>query len=318
MLRILILFVLFFANIASANEQLNVTTYSLTNHPKARKLDASVDYPSTWVASEGQHEHIVQMFYDNTQPLLKRHCGVAVGFAFSNLSPQQIKEIIDSNSFNFEDYVPKNSTLLHAQKVSYKDHPGFLIEYTTKLYKQGVPFTSKTVAHNIFYRDNLIQLLCSVTGLSIDEDEIYKMFSSSKTIFDNFGNSLVINEKEELPVELEQDNQQSTVTYHPVDALFEPTADKKMAIFILLSGLFYTWGIGLFIPYFIRRKLVKKPLKEPMATIVAITQGIIMVIISELLGNHGKHFALVLVALAARAILKQGNKLKKEKRGGKK
>ena len=122
MLRILILFVLFFANIASANEQLNVTTYSLTNHPKAGKLDASVDYPSTWVASEGQHEHIVQMFYDNTQPLLKRHCGVAVGFAFSNLSPQQIKEIIDSNSFNFEDNtIMFRKGHMHVKKFEYVD-----------------------------------------------------------------------------------------------------------------------------------------------------------------------------------------------------
>ena len=85
-----------------------------------------------------------------------------------------------------------------------------------------------------------------------------------------------------------------------------------------MLSILFTWGLGLLIPYVIRYKIVRKPLKNGHAWIVALLQFAFMVTISIALGNNCKHYALCIVSIVSHSILIKDNKDKKVKKNDKK
>ena len=291
--------------------------FSTEGHAKSKGLDVQVDYPENWVKSEakGFSLHIVQVFKeksDNGDDTLAQ-CMIMVSDAGFFGESSQWKEAIESPEFTYEDFLPENSKLLFAQKRTYDNEPGILLEYTTETDYKGVGILQHVMSHNVFYKNYGISVQCTVGGPQYMEWDIKSKFKKLYDTFNDFGNSITINSKYKTPTHVNNNgagvsqnknlSKGNNNSNNLIDDLISPDTNKTVVFIELIISILFTWGLGLLIPLAIRYKLVKKPLKEFPAWITALIQGISMIIISEALGNHGKHFALILVTLVSHSIL---------------
>ena len=283
---------------AKDNVKADWTMFSLKDQLKAEQLDATVMYPSHWQATQGMHPHIVQMFNDPTDKLVKRNCGILVNAELPEADPDEWREMFEDPETDFHEYMENGGILLLARPTTYDGQPGVLLEYLKEVNRAGIPMITYTQAHNVVYKNYWLTLSCSVLGPQAQKQEIKSVFNSSRKLFLQFGNSLIINDK-----------WNNIIDKNNIDANPATPDDNSTIeiVFVLFLSILYTWGIGLFIPWLIRYRIVKRPIKDPAAWGIAIIQGIAMIMVSILLGGSGKHTALILVTLVSHVILKRSN-----------
>ena len=303
-------------------ETTGLVQFSTEGYEKSKGLGVLINYPEKWMKTEAKGPHIVQVLKekdDNSDT--STQCLIMIRGDAPFADSTEWKEVIESPEFDYGDFLPKNSKLLFAQKRTYDNEPGVLLEYTAETEYRGVKILQHIMSHNVFYKNYGISVQCAVGGMQYTDREITSKFKKFYNIFKDIGDSIIINKTSVntsnndgvIPQQTDA-SRQNNYSNNLVDDLISPYTNKTIVLIELIVAILFTWGLGLLIPWVIRYKVVKKPLKEFPAWITAITQGILMIIISEAMGNHGKHFALVLVMLVAHSILTR----KKASKNGKK
>lgn len=79
-----------------------------------------------------------------------------------------------------------------------------------------------------------------------------------------------------------------------------------MITLAIIISLIFTWGVGLAIPLILRSFVFKRPVSKGIALAIVIANYILQLFLSLLMGNNGRHTALLLVAFVAFGILNKG------------
>ena len=173
----------------------NLSVYRSNNHSKAKGLDFSIKYLNTWLKEEGNRPNIVQKF---TKNIGNKHISYLV-LILKIEGPPLTSEEIESEYENAHQSLPKGAQFISKSgKLKIDGEPAFSVEFKGNRSAEenvaNIGITTYTSGYNIFYKNYLVQIQCSVVGPSTENDliDLYKQY---KQFFALVVNSFVIQSK---------------------------------------------------------------------------------------------------------------------------
>jgi hypothetical protein len=266
------------------------STYSTKGHSKSLGLDISISYPSSWEAKEGARPHIVQKFNGKILGSISPSFLILIqeytGWESVFLDQGDWEELLDEF---ITDMVPAEGTLLSQGKTHLDGEPSVWIKYYTEQERSGMSLGMFMFNYVVIYQGKMIMLQCNVSGLIDDYLVLEESFNTYLPVFQDIGNSLIINNKWDG----------SSESYEPFSQYW---------LFTLALSALLTWGIGLLPPLVTRFIILRRCLSRQASTIFSISFLVLNIIAFTVLGSESKtHAALFLVALASFAILRIGS-----------
>jgi len=279
-------------------------TFSTFNHPKAHDLNISIQYPSLWVAKEGQRPHIVQKFTGSSTGHLVPGCMIIIqelpSIGKILLDGQMAEEIF---SEGVKDYIPTNAVYIDGGTTKIDAEPGAWVKYYFEQETSGAKVGMYSLQYMLFYKGSMFALQCSVAGSASEKLILEDTFSSYLPVFQNIGNSILIPDKWKTEVS----------NTDVVSSVMKDTYGENWLLTFLISAIL-TWGIGLAPPLLIRFAFMKHPVSKPLSLILVIFFWVFNFVLFTALGSESKtHGGLLLVAIASYAILRKGSAKYEEK-----
>jgi len=171
--------------------------FSTKDHPKAKGINISLEYPINWEAKEGERPNIVKKF----SRALENGSSVICLVVIKDL-PSQIKILSDEDIAKemFSEEViksmfPGNSKLLEHIHTKYDGQQGALSSFATVGEQSGLQLYSVSLQHIFIYSKKIICIRCTVGGLLKNSREIEELYINYFPLFLQIGNSIVINDK---------------------------------------------------------------------------------------------------------------------------
>lgn len=272
--------------------------FNSKDHPKAYGIDITIGYPQSWKAEEGIRPHIVQKFTGETTGHIQPACMLLV----VNIPQGEIVPRIDTMSDKelselYQEMIPDNGEYLDGgkTKIDGKSCGWLKLVYNTE--RAGVSLSMYSLCYIMILKNNLCMIQFDVGGLSEDRHILEDSFNSYLPIFQAIGNSIVINDKWNNPIET------GNTEYSVWDETF-----GKYWLASLLFSIILTWGIGLAPPLLIRYAILRRPLSKTVAIVIVVVFWFINISIFIALGSQSKtHAALFFVALVSYYILHRGH-----------
>lgn len=277
----------------------NKTKYFSKDHPKAKNVNISIEYPSSWKSAEGERPNIVQKFSGDSSDGITKMVLIIIKdtpMVLSLLPAEEMaKEAFSSEALH--EMVPPGGSYINGEMTKYDGQIGAWMIYSTVSERAGMTMKMYSLQHMFFYERKMVAVQCMVGGLEQEKDSLYGVFKGYLPLFQQIGNSIIIHDKwQKADV-----NQESS----PMEYLY-----GHLWWLTIIVSFILTWGIGLIPPLIIRYAIVRKPLSKGWAIGVTAFLWMVNIIIFTALGSQSKtHAALFLVAWTSYVILKKGNKL---------
>lgn len=269
------------------------------DHPKAKGLNISIEYPQNWEATEGERPNIVQKFirtFDDGSSvicliLIKDLPSQAEIYSDEDIAEEMFSEEVMRSMFQGD------SKLLEHKRTKYDGQPGALSSFVMIQENSGVQIFSYILQHAFIYSNKMISIQCMVGGLSANREKLDELYSSYSLLFIQIGNSIVIHDKWERDVVDEEPS-----------STMEIVSGECWWITLIISALL-TWGVGLLPPILIRYLFIRKPLSKKVAIVLACIFLFLNLFFFIAIGSQSKtHSALFLVAIASYYILRAGHR----------
>ena len=276
------------------------TKYFTKDHPKAKGINISVEYPSSWTPAEGERPNIVQKFSGDSSDGTTRMFLIIIKDTpkFLSLLPaeEMAKEAFSDEALH--EMVPPGGSYINGEMTRYDGQTGAWMIYSITSERAGMTTKMYSLQHMFFYKDKMVAVQCMVGGLEQAKDGLYGEFSKYLPLFQQIGNNIVIHDKWQ--------DAGSGQASSPMELLY----GSMWWITIIVSFLL-TWGLGLIPPVIIRYVIVRRPLSKPWAIGVVAFLWMVNIVIFTALGSQSKtHAALFLVAWVSYIILKKERKTK--------
>ena len=180
------------ADDARAFSQGQRTKYNSKDHPKAKGIQITLEYPSTWQAEEGQRPNIVQKFIGKDDLgnsvivtlMIKKIPFLLRLFKKNWLEEDFLKEMVtDMGGL----YISSGTTKIENENAAW-------VIFTLSLERAFRKMRIKSIAFIIIYKGRLIQLQCAVGGIQNDPT-INQRFNSYVPLFQLIFNSIVFPDK---------------------------------------------------------------------------------------------------------------------------
>lgn len=173
----------------------NKSKYVTKDHPKAKGINISVEYPSHWKAAEAGGPNIVHKFIGDKSDgitrmftiLIKDTPDVAIleeAFAKGTISENDLKE-----------FVPAGGSFINARRSKYDDQPGARIMYSEIKENAGIKLKMFFLLHMFFYGGKGINIHCAVSGPEKFNADLSQEFNYYIPLFQQIGNSVIIQDK---------------------------------------------------------------------------------------------------------------------------
>lgn len=271
--------------------------YSTSGNAKARGLNITIKYPSSWNAKEGARPHIVQNFTGELVGGVIPICVVAVYEL-----PNTMKLLIDQGdsekllSGGASDLIPPNAKYLDGASTKIDGQPAVWVKYYCEIERAGQRAHAYSLQFVTYYKGNMVILMCGLSSFDDSVEILRDAFDTYLPLFLKIANGIVIEDKWNNPAPNDD----------VVSSALIDTYGQYWWATLMLSALL-TWGVGLLPPILIRFAFVKHALSKSTALILAFVLWIVNLIIFTALGSTSKtHGALFLVAWASYAIYRKG------------
>jgi hypothetical protein len=273
------------------------TKYLTEGHPKAKGINISIEYPSSWQRSEGEGPNIVQTFTSDASNNFTQ-CLILIKDIPSFMKFFSSEDTSDEmfNQETLKEIVPEGADFIKGERTDYNGQPGAWMTYITRTEHAGMRAEIYTLQHMFMYSGKLIMLQCSIGGLAGSAKAVEQEFARYLPLFQLIGNSVVI-----------QDKWKKTVG---ITDFLSKRYGEYWIITLIISAIF-TWGIGLTPPLLIRFVFLRRPISKGWAIGTVILFGFINVVIfSANAAARGGRIggAFVLIAFVSYAILRKGAK----------
>jgi len=171
--------------------------YFTKNHPKAKGLNISLEYPVSWLTKEGKRPNIVQKFIKPSSDTYMVMCIIMIKglpYQFESFSEEQIAQALFSKE-SFKSSLPKNSTLIRYKQTCYDGQPGYIGSFKTIRKRSGFQILVYFLNHVFIYSKKIIIVQCQVLGSPLDREEVSRIYKNYLPLFMQIGNSIVIHDK---------------------------------------------------------------------------------------------------------------------------
>lgn len=168
------------------------TRYYTKGNPKAHGLNISIDYPKRWIASEGDRPNVVQKFYLENPKDTDIGCLILIK-EIPFIQGQSEEKVLKDLLSNFQQNIPQMS-IMGSKETTYDGQKGILFSYTLNQNMAGVAAKSISLTHLFFFKEKMITISCSVTGLE-SNNNLSNTFKENLPLFYAIGFSIVIHDK---------------------------------------------------------------------------------------------------------------------------
>jgi len=275
------------------------TKYFTEGHPKAKGINISIEYPSSWQRSEGERPNIVQKFTSGASKNFTQ-CLILIKDqpSFMKLFSSKALSDVMFTQETLKEMVPESATFIKGEQTKYDGQIGAWMTYIIRTERAGMRGEIYTLQHMFLYSGKLIMLQCAVGGLANSSSTVEQEFTRYLPLFQLLGNSIVIHDKWAKP------------TNEGGDSIMKDVFGEYWWITLIISAIL-TWGIGLTPPLLIRFAFLRRPISKGWAISIVVFLWFINFVFFTALGSESKtHAALFLVAWASYAILRKGAKKK--------
>lgn len=280
----------------------NKSKYSTKDHPKAKGINITVEYPSHWKLSEGERPNIVQKFSGDASDGITRMFLILIKDIPNEVSVMPAEDIA-KEAFSgdaLKEMMPPGGEFIKGEQTKYDGQPGAWAIFSINSQRAGMTMKMYTLQHMFIYGGKTVSIQCMVGGLEQMSGNLNQEFNSYIPLFQQIGNSIIVPDKwTKTDVEAAQS---------PMEYLYGP-----MWWLTIIVSFVLTWGIGLIPPLLIRYVIVRKPLSKAWAIGLVAFLWMINIVIFTAIGSKSKtHAALFLVAWTSYIILKKENKVGKQ------
>jgi hypothetical protein len=170
-----------------------VSRYSTKGHPKAGKVELSVDYPSSWKAGESDVPDSIQN--------LGRQFG-ATSYAFVITASRQDRTIVDVSNRELKDFFRMKDwgqnlapppAVVHAQSSTrFEGRPAGMLDFSQTIVKDGIPLRVRCWGVVFIHDGRFVQALGTVTGFDWNTQDLNAKFEQARPLFQAMLDSLIL------------------------------------------------------------------------------------------------------------------------------
>ena len=235
-------------------------TFSTLGHPKAKGVNLTIAYPSSWMAKEGERPNVVQKFVSEGGRGMEMFLIITKALPVPEGTVITIAELRDIfGSPELRESVPPGAVLIDARETTIEAMPAGILEYRQIENRAGISVEIQVISYIFVQGTTLVQVMCSVGQLPSRRDLSLRM-DSYRPLFSLIANSIVLPDRwtGTLTSNQEQEREPSSV----------PGGNSDLVV-LLFFGLIVTWGIGLAPALIIRYGVVRSPLERKKASWIA-------------------------------------------------
>jgi hypothetical protein len=243
----------------------NRGSFSTKGHPKAKGVNFTIAYPSSWAAAEGDRPNVVQKFVSNggrgleSVVIITKELPLPAGTV---LTKQDLRDLFTLEELR--EGVPDGALFVGAKSTEIEGIPAGILEYVILGERTGVELVIHTWALNFISGTILVQVQFAVAGSVESEHDVSRRMASFKPLFILMANSIVLPDEWPSAPTLQPSNvvPSSSSSMLPYD-------DHQLLTLTLLGNLVITWSVGITPPLVIRYALIRRPLSKKAASWLA-------------------------------------------------
>jgi hypothetical protein len=172
-------------------------TYSTAGNPKAKGVEITFDYPSSWAGADGKRPNtLYQVTSEKGRGLelcnlVIRELNLPPG---TKITHQDIEELFDPNGL--KDFVPPGNLFISGKRTTLDGQPGAWVQFSQGADRAGISLQMIWLMYQVYYDRRLITFSCSV-GDSGDKPRelVQRRFGSALPLFQQIANSIIIQSK---------------------------------------------------------------------------------------------------------------------------
>jgi hypothetical protein len=175
----------------------NKSRYSTKDHPKAKGINITVEYPSHWKLSEGERPNIVQKFSGDASDGITRMFLILIK-EMPEITSSMPAEDIANEVFSqdaLKEIVPPGGKFIKGEQTKYDGQPGAWAIFSINSQRAGMTAKMYSLQHMFIYNGKMVSIQCMVGGLEQMSDDLYREFNSYLPLFQQIGNSIIVQDK---------------------------------------------------------------------------------------------------------------------------
>ena len=172
-------------------------SYSTKGNPKAKGVEVSFEYPSSWGGADGKRPNILyQVTSEQGKGLDLCNLGVkdipvAPGQSFSKAD---IEELFDPSDLNW--VLGGAGTLTAGKRTTIDGQPAAQVQFTREVDRAGTQYQMMGVMYPIYFRNKLIIFTCmSGDSATTPAEQLKARYRGALPLFQQLANTLVIHSK---------------------------------------------------------------------------------------------------------------------------
>lgn len=280
--------------------------YYTKDHPKAKGLNISIEYPKNWVAKEGERPNIVQKFSGSVDKYgISSICMILILDSPYKSDAEFERDIPSVQGLNA--MVPPGAIFMNGGHTKYDGQSGLWITYSAITERAGLSLKAYSMSQMFYFAGKIVTIISTTGGPKEYDNVIYSTFRQNLPLFQLIGNSVIIHDKWGKSGTSGTSGISGTTSSPPaLNDIFGYPLWPDLVLFFLI-----TWSVGLVPPLLIRFLVVKKALSKAWSIGLAILFYMLNLTLFTALGSQSKtHFALLLVAWVSYYILIKENKVR--------
>ena len=172
-------------------------TYSTEGNPKAKGVEMTFDYPSSWGGAEGKRPNtLYQVTSEKGRGLelcnlIIRELEIPPG---TKITSQDIEELFDPKGLI--DFVPPGNRFISGDRTTLDGQPGAWVQFSQDADRAGISLQMIWVMYAVYYERRLLIFSCGV-GDSGNKPKLLveQRFRSNYPLFQQLANSIIIQSK---------------------------------------------------------------------------------------------------------------------------
>jgi hypothetical protein len=216
-------------------------TFSTKGHPKAKGVNFTIAYPSSWAAAEGERPNIVQKFVSDGGRGLESAMIITKEFplpAGTVLTKQDLRDLFTLSELH--GMLPDGAVFVGGKSTEIEGIPAGILEYVIRGERAGVELLFHTWTLNFLSGKILVQVQFGVGAPAESERDVSRRMAAFKPLFVLMSNSIVLPDEWPSALEIQPSN---TIPSSSSSAL--PYDDHQLPIPILFRNFIITWGVGI-------------------------------------------------------------------------
>lgn len=241
------------------------STFSTKDHPKAKGVNFTIAYPSTWAAAEGERPNIVQKFVSEggrgleVAMIITKHLPIPPGTV---VTEQDQRDQFSSSELRA--MLPPGATFVDAQPTQIEAIPAGILEYKMRVERAGMAFMIHAWTLIFLSGNTLVYVQFQVGELDGSDGDVSRRMDAFKPLFFLMANSIVFPDK------------WTTAAQAPTDSISPPPSwsslpfdDPPLLVLTLFVSFIGTWSLGLTPPLLIRYAFMRRPLSRKASSWIA-------------------------------------------------